>query len=80
MLHQPLVDETFTEGAGRDCSLRYMTKEIPRLSPSGRRTSIINAARTNSSVGSLLGDVHLLAGDRVLSTTQHEIQADTEAQ
>lgn len=79
LLHQPLVDETFTEDANRDCSLRYMTAEIPRSRRSGRRTSITNEARAISAVGSLLADVQWLAGGSVLSTTEHDIQAETEA-
>jgi integrase/recombinase XerD len=37
-------------------------------------------SRTISTVGGSLGDVEMLAGHTALSTTQHYIEADAEAQ
>ena len=46
----------------------------------GQRRTFITNARTISTVGGSLRDVQMLAGHRVLSTTQRYIEADVEAQ
>ena len=56
---------------------------VQRYGSKGRLKSLRttnNAARTISTVGGSLPDVQMLAGHRVLSTTQRYIEADVEAQ
>ena len=49
-------------------------------SHSGRRTFVTTSARSLSKVGGSLRDVQELAGHRALSTTEHYIQGDRDAQ